>query len=235
MEKLFFVHGAWHNEYAWDKVRNLLEQRGYKTGAVTLAGNGPQAVKPVSFDDIAASLVKAVEKEERVMLIGHSSAGQVIQSAAPRVKDKISRIIFNNAWILPDGKSQFDLIDPNVTGGMIAAAESREDRTIPMDERFLRGILANEATEALQDELLKLLVPQPLALMTERITAQPFIEAGFPVSLLYCKNDISVPPGAFLGMFKALGENNPVEEISGDHECLFTDPATFAEGLLRLL
>ncbi len=235
MEKLFFVHGAWHNEFAWDKVRNLLEKKGYRTGAVTLAGNGPQEENPVSFEDIASSLEEALKREERVILIGHSSAGQVIQSAAPRVKEKISKIMFNNAWILPEGKSQFDLIDPNVTNGMVAAAESRENRTIPMDERFLRGILANEASETLQDELLQLLVPQPLALMTEKIKARSFADAGFSVSLLYCKNDISVPPGAFMGMFKALGENNPVEEIAGDHECLFTNPEAFTAGLLKLL
>ena len=42
MEKLFFVHGAWHNEYAWDKARNLLKNKGYQTAAVTLAGNEPE-------------------------------------------------------------------------------------------------------------------------------------------------------------------------------------------------
>lgn len=235
MEKLFFVHGAWHNEYAWDKARNLLKNKGYQTAAVTLAGNEPEAERPVNFEDIVSSLEKALAKEDKVVLIGHSSAGQVIQTAAPRVKDKISRVIFNNAWILPDGKSQFDLIDPNITGGMIAAAESRESKTIPMDERFLRGILANEASETVQDDLLKLLVPQPLALMTEKIKAQPFLEARFPVSLLYCTKDISVPPGAFLGMFKALGDNNRVMEIPGDHECLFTDPDIFVSGLIKLL
>ena len=235
MEKILFVHGAWHNGAAWDKVRAILKKKGYQTEAVTLEGNQPGNTSVTDFDAITASLRAAVEKEDRLILVGHSSAGQVIQSVAPELKDKISRIIFNNAWIIPDGKSQFDLIDPAVTGGMIAAAESGNNRTIPMDEGFLRGVLANSADAALQDELISLLVPQPLSQMVQKIDAVPFIEADFDVVLLYAKDDISVPDGVYLGMYKALGDDKPVVEIDGDHECLFTDPEGFAAGLEKCL
>ena len=235
MEKILFVHGAWHNGAAWDKVRAICEQKGYETEAVTLEGNQPGNTAATDFDAIAASLRAAVEKEDRVIIVGHSSAGQVIQTVAPELKDKISRIIFNNAWIIPDGKSQFDLIDPEVTGGMVAAAAASDNNTIPMDERFLRGILANRAESSVQDELLSLLVPQPLSQMVQKVNAVPFIESDFDVVLLYAKDDISVPDGAFLGMYKALGEDKPVVEIDGDHECLFTDPEGFVAGLQKCL
>lgn len=235
MKNLLLVHGAWHTERAWDKAKALLENRGYRVSTFTFAGNEPDNKRRVTYRDISASLERALKAEEKVTLVGHSSAGHIIQSAAPRYRERIDRIVFNNAWLLPDNTSQFDLIDPEVTGGMTAAAHSREDGSIPMDERFVRGILANEASAEIQDELLKQLVPQPLALMTTKIDAKPFLKAGFDTALLYCTKDISVPPGTFLDLFKALGENNRVVEIAGDHECLFTDPETWVEGLVQCL
>jgi hypothetical protein len=51
---------------------------------------------------------------------------------------------------------------------------------------------------------------------------------------VYCNDDVSLPPGAYLGMAQGLGEFNLIE-VSGSHEALFTKPGTVARGLLQAL
>jgi hypothetical protein len=50
----------------------------------------------------------------------------------------------------------------------------------------------------------------------------------------YCNKDVSVPPGAFVDMFKSLGDN-PVVEVNCDHEGLFTNPEEYTKGLLKCI
>lgn len=55
-----------------------------------------------------------------------------------------------------------------------------------------------------------------------------------PKSVVFCKNDGSLPPGAYLGMAQGLGKYNLVE-VEGGHEALFTNPEIVAKGLLQAL
>jgi hypothetical protein len=50
-------------------------------------------------------------------------------------------------------------------------------------------------------------------------------------NVLFCKDDASLPPGAYLGMAQGLGDFQLVE-VSGSHESLFTNPGVVAEGLI---
>jgi hypothetical protein len=48
------------------------------------------------------------------------------------------------------------------------------------------------------------------------------------------KGDVSLPPGAYLGMAEGLGEYDLIE-VEGSHEAFFTNPSTVAEGFLQAL
>ena len=55
-----------------------------------------------------------------------------------------------------------------------------------------------------------------------------------PRTVLFCRDDVSLPPGAYLGMAQGLGQHDVIE-MAGGHETLFTNPAVIAEGLIRAL
>jgi len=55
-----------------------------------------------------------------------------------------------------------------------------------------------------------------------------------PKSIVFCKADASLPPGAYLNMAQGLGEYNLIE-VEGGHEALFTNPGVVAEGLQQAL
>lgn len=234
MSKVVLIHGAWHNGKCWDAVSRLLKKEGYEVEALTLPGNGENDSKDVSYEDYVDYIEKVLKgQKEKVIVLGHSSAGHIMQMAIPRAADKVEKIIFNNAWILPHGKSQFDFVPEELKSQMREMA-NKGDGAIPIDPGFVRGMLATQADNTKFQELMAMLVTQPLVIMETAIDANAFKELSIPMVLLYCTKDMSVPPDAFLGMFKSLGDN-PVVEVECDHEGLFTNPEAYIKGLLECL
>lgn len=192
-------------------------------------------IKNVSYDDYVQYVSEEINKQDKpVIVVGHSSAGHILQMAIPKAKENVEKIIFNNAWLLPDGKSQFDFVPDEVKDGMRMMAKESGNGAIPIDISFVKGMLATEASDERIQELMSILVTQPLVIMETKINATDFNQLNIPQVLLYCTLDKSVEPGAFLNMFKAQGDN-PVVEIECDHEGLFTDPKVYTDGLIRCI
>ncbi len=235
MSKIVLIHGAWHNGKCWDAVARLLKEKGHEVMALTLPGNGPNDSKNVKYADYVSYVAESLNSQkDKVIVVGHSSAGHVMQMAIPLAKEKVEKIIFNNAWILPDGKAQFDFVPDEIKSMMRAMAVERGDGAIPIDPKFVRGLLATQADEEQFDALMNILVTQPLVIMETSIDSKAFEKLDIPMVLLYCTKDMSVPPGAFLGMFKVLGDN-PVVEVECDHEGMFTNPSAYTKGLLECI
>ncbi len=71
-------------------------------------------------------------------------------------------------------------------------------------------------------------------LFTTPITTHDFNELIVSESVVFCKDDASLPPGAYLGMAPGLGEFNLIE-TKGSHEALFTHPAVVARDMLQAI
>ncbi len=228
------IHGAWHGGWVWDGVIAELEKAGHTAEAPTLPGNDPGDDRSnIRFDDYVDAIVGVLRRQPAaVVLVGHSSAGFLLQSAAPKIPEKIAQLVFLNAFILPNGMSQFDLVPPEAAEGMTAAAKASPDNSVPVIEDFVRHALMPTEPVELQDALLKRLGPQPLALFTTKVDSRDFQDLTIPKAVVFCKDDASLPPGAFLGMAQGLGEYKLVQ-LDGSHETLFTNPAAVAKGLLE--
>ena len=236
MTNFVLVHGAWHGGWCWDGVIKSLEKSGHTAEAPTLPGHGPEDDRSgIRFENYVDAIVRVLEQQPvPAVLAGHSSAGFLMQAAAPKISGKISRLIFHNAFVLPDGKCQFDLVPPEVAEGMTAAAKASPDNCVPVDEDFVRNALMADAPGETQDALIGRLVPQPIAIFTTPVSTGDFEALPIPKSVLFCKDDASLPPGAYLGMARGLGDYNVIE-LDGGHETLFTNPDRVADGLLKAL
>ncbi len=228
------IHGAWHGGWCWEGVIKELERAGHTAEAPTMPGHRPADDRSkVTFQDYVSKIVSVLKaKTTPVVLVGHSSAGFLLQSAAPKGAQKIERLVFLNAFILPNGKSQFDLVPPEVAQGMTAAANASSEKSVPVNEDFVRNMLMAGESKEKQDALIKRLVPQPIALFTTPVNTQEFDKLKIPKSVVFCKGDVSLPPGAYLGMAKGLGKHELIE-VEGGHETLFTNPKVVADGLLK--
>lgn len=229
------LHGAWHVGDAWKGVIAALGKAGHRASAIDFPGHGKSANRVgVTFEDYEKALVSALKGQAGpVILVGHSAAGVVMQSAAPKAADKVAALVMHNAFLLADGTSMIDAVPPEIARGFRAAAAASPDNSLPVNEGFIRNVLMAGASKEMTDFVMSQLVPQPFGYYTHKIATGPFDAMGKPRYLLLATGDKSLPQAAWRGMARALGEHKTVE-IPGGHQVLYTDPDAVADGLARI-
>lgn len=227
------IHGAWHGGWCWDGVIRELEKDGHTAEAPTMPGMNPGDDRgAVRFEDYVETIARVLERQKSpVILVGHSSAGFLLQAAAPRAPEKIERLVFHNAFLLPDNMSQFDLVPPEVAQGMTSLAEASPDRSVPVIEDFVRGALLAGESPDVQDGLMKKLQPQPLVIFTTKVSTGAFQRLDIPMTYLFCRDDKT--PAPYLEMAGSL-PGADIVQVDGGHETLWTNPEVITESLVRI-
>jgi pimeloyl-ACP methyl ester carboxylesterase len=163
------VHGAWHGGWCWCRVADRLRASGHIVFTPTLTGLGERA--HLLHPDIDLSLHVAdvlglikCERLNNIVLVGHSYGGFVISGVAEAVANKISSIVFLDAFIPDNGESVLDVVQPAVQD-VVQDVLDRGDTTVPV--RDAAAFKVNEKDRAWVDSLA---TPQPIGTMTEKIT-----------------------------------------------------------------
>ena len=126
---LVLIHGGWHGAWCWHKVVPLLQAQGHHVVAPDLPSMGadrtPAAmVTLASWTRFVADLV--MQQPGRVTLVGHSRAGAIISQVAESLPERIERLIYLSAYLLPNGRSVAaaarDDADSLIPANMIPAA-----------------------------------------------------------------------------------------------------------------
>jgi len=102
-----FVHGSFHAAWCWFKMQPLLNKNGNTSEAIDLPGHGHEKTPPakVTLDNYVDVVCQAIQKYDRpVILIGHSRAGIVISQVAERMPDKIDKLVYLCAFLIPNGE-----------------------------------------------------------------------------------------------------------------------------------
>jgi len=163
------VHGAWHGGWCWRRVSDLLEKQGHKVFTPTLTGLGERSHLLRAGINVSTHVTDVVnvlkwERLSDVVLCGHSYGGLVVSGVAEQMPDKISSIVFLDAFVPENGDSMAELTSQAVRDNLKAATE-RGDISVPA--RPAAAFLVNEKDQAWVDSLCG---PQPIGTMTEKMT-----------------------------------------------------------------
>jgi pimeloyl-ACP methyl ester carboxylesterase len=109
MKTFILIHGSWHSAWNWHRVVPILEKSGHRALAIDLPGMGRdktpiQEVKMKSTVDKICQLIDSIEG--KVILVGHSKNGIMISQAAEYRPDKIEKLVYLAAYLIPNGKTQ---------------------------------------------------------------------------------------------------------------------------------
>src|SRR5882757_4601722 len=104
------VHGAWHGGWCWRRVSDLLEKKGHKVFSPTMTGLGSCShllSKDVNLTTHITDIANFIKWENLsdIVLVGHSYAGIIISGVAEQMSDKISSIVFLDAFMPENGDS----------------------------------------------------------------------------------------------------------------------------------
>jgi pimeloyl-ACP methyl ester carboxylesterase len=162
------IHGAWHGGWCWRRVSDLLEQRGHKVFAPTLTGLGERSHLMdgnINLDTHIADVVNVIQWEglENIVLVGHSYGGWPVSGAIEQAFDRISSVVFLDAFVPEHGQKPLDVASEFARKGILEAIGKGEiSRVSPPAVTFH----VNDKDQAWVDAKL---TPQPVGVMLQPI------------------------------------------------------------------
>jgi pimeloyl-ACP methyl ester carboxylesterase len=225
------IAGAWHGAWCWEKVTPLLRAQGHDVRTPELPATGADATDPagVTLDTWAQYVASIVENEPApVTLVGHSRGGIVISRVAELIPQRLRRLVYLSAYLLPAGGSLAEtaradresLVPPNMipaVGGI----------TCNLRAQVVRAALFGQCTDADYEYALTRMTPEPLKpLVTPmKVTAQRF--GRVPRAYIECLQDRTVTLAAQRRMQAAL-PCDPVLTLDSDHSPFLSQPQELA-------
>ncbi len=114
MSTFVVAHGAWSAGWAWKKMHPLMRERGHRLVTPTCTGLGERSHLAHAGIDLNTHItdianVLHCEDLHDVVLIGHSYGGMVATGVADRVPERISQLIYLDAFVPLNGQSLLSL------------------------------------------------------------------------------------------------------------------------------
>ena len=228
---MVLIAGAWHGAWCWQKIVPLLEAQGHRALTPELPATGtddsdPAAVTLEIWARCVADTVGAAP--EPVILVGHSRGGVVISRTAELVPERLRRLVYLSAYLLPAGGTLADTArtdtDSLVPPNMVPAADGV---TCNLRGSVIRDALFGLCTDEDYEYALTQMRPEPLKpLVTPlRVTEQRF--GRVPRTYIECSQDRTITLAAQRRMQAAL-PCEPVLTLASDHSPFFSQPAALA-------
>lgn len=279
--KIFvLVHGGAHGAWAFERVTSRLVKEGHHVAAQDLPGHGLNARLPRSYvarpldpkefatepsplahvtlrdycEQVTATIRRLAElmPRRRIVLLGHSMAGLVLNQVGETVPELIDRLVYLSAWMIADGTSFGDyMAAPEFSTGLIptvlladpavAGALRMDFRSADPDYRArVKAAFGADVDDHDWDAVTHLLTPDtPIGPLAERVTTTPDRWGRIPRTYIGCTDDRAVPPAAqrrFIAEADKHTPDNPtdVRELPTGHSPFVSQPERLAELLLTL-
>ena len=128
MATFVLCHGAHGGGWQWRTVADLLRANGHTVFTPTLTGHGERvhlANPDIDLDTFITDVANVIRFEELddVILLGHSFGGMVITGVADLIPEKLSHLIYLDAYVPKDGESASDLLGPEIVAQIMALVE----------------------------------------------------------------------------------------------------------------
>ncbi len=199
------IHGAWHGGWCWRRVADLLEAKGHKVFAPTLTGLAERShlmSKDIVLDTHIADIVNLFKwyDIEDACLVAHSYGGWPSSGALEQIGDRVSSIVWLDAFKPENGQKGMDYASGFSRKAMEEAlVKGTPGRAAPLPSAF--GVNAKDQAwvqSKLTDQPNGVAM-QPIRLTgaRERIAKKIYIRAttypqtAFDKALAECKADTS--------------------------------------------
>jgi pimeloyl-ACP methyl ester carboxylesterase len=117
MATFVVAHGAWSAGWVWKKMHPLMRAKGHELITPTYTGLGERvhlATSLIGLETHIQDMLMVLQMEDvrDAILIGHSYGGMVATGVADVAADRISKLVYLDAFVPTHGKSVLDMVSP---------------------------------------------------------------------------------------------------------------------------
>ncbi len=229
------VHGGWHGGWCWSRVAPILRAAGHAVWTPTLSGLAERAdllTIDTGLETHIDDVVELLDAEglEGVVLVGHSYAGMVITGAAAARPERVTSLVYLDAFVPAAGDSLLGLLPPDRADFYRQQATERgEGWRVPPPPIAALGVTAEEDIAWLE----AMLTDQPLKSFEEPL----LLNAPRTMKKTY----IHCTEGPIVASFAPFAERARSEpgwdyhEIATKHDAMITAPHVLSSLLLDLV
>ena len=232
--EIVFVHGAlvFDGAWWWHRMIEPLSALGLSSRAVELpscvappgASGGPVGDMYADADAVRAALD---EKDEPVVLVGHSYGGMVITDAAAG-SENVEHLVYVTSVMPERDETMASLGGSREPGPWMDPRP--EDGTMGIKAELMPEAFMQDCDEEAVAGGLKRLTRQPLAIFGQTPRAVAWREK--PSTYIVCAEDLATPPEAQRGYAKRAGK---VVELSSGHHPMLSQPERLVKVLVEVI
>ena len=236
MATFVMVHGSWHGGWCWKRVVPFLTMRGHDVHTPTLSGCAEHAHTATAalnldahIEDIRAFLF--MNDLDDVILVGHSSAGMVITGVVDRIAERVSRLVYFDAFVPRDGDSLAALTGrsarpPDAVAANSGPAVSGIERLPPITAAELGATMEIDS-----GWLTPRLTPAPAGPAYQPLRLRTDAFARKAKSYIFCREG-SGRFQRFASEARAAGWD--YHELDAGHDAMITKPRATADAMLAI-
>jgi pimeloyl-ACP methyl ester carboxylesterase len=231
MKTFILIHGSWHSAWNWHKVIPILESEGHKAIAIDLPGMGRDKtpISEVRMNLTVEKICKLIDSiEGKVILVGHSKNGIMISQAAEFRPEKVEKLIYLAAYLIPNGKTQksYSMLDIDGVLKPFVKVNDGNYASVLQDEIYKEGLYHDCEDDI--TELAKLLLseePIESGMFTLQLTEENF--GNIPRYYIECTEDRAVTPFIQRKMYTEM-PCKKVYSIATSHSPFFSQPVALS-------
>jgi pimeloyl-ACP methyl ester carboxylesterase len=183
-----FVHGAWHDTSAWDRVTPLLDAAGTSWRALDLPSVDPLPDLPQMADDIAAVTALIEDVDGPVVLVGHSYGGMVISGAGHH--PQVRHLVYLAAFAPDEGETVLDLGIGEPPPLTVEAVRFEDDGTMTIDPALAVATFYHDVEPAEAERRAAALRATTAAVFSD--SAGPAAWRTVPCTAIVCTEDRAI-------------------------------------------
>jgi Predicted hydrolases or acyltransferases (alpha/beta hydrolase superfamily) len=189
------IHGSWADVRFWDGISAELRRMRHTVHAIPYAGHDNDPNRRVTHAMIVQSVVDSIVRQglSDIILVGHSFGGSIIQKTVEVIPERVRRLVFLNAFVLPDGQSAADQLPPAFVSAFERLRAASPDDTIALPYPLFREAFANLGSKEQAEWLYRNTPAEPAGPLFEKLDLKKFYSLSTPRSYVYLMEDNVFP------------------------------------------
>jgi pimeloyl-ACP methyl ester carboxylesterase len=211
-----FVHGAWHGSWVWQRVGDILDERGAAWSSVNLPSSS-RGDPSVDLTSDVFELRRSVRDLGPVVLVAHSYAGVVVAEAAPRISH-LRGIVYLAALVPRPGQSASDVTREYASRSPLDAAIYRDEGLLRLDPLLAAPALYGDCDEQTRQWAINKVSAQSLASFRSVRTSENIAVA---TTYVMCERDQSLSPEV---QYQVAQRCDDIVTMDSDHSPFLSHP-----------